>query len=266
MAHIIKEEKAEVMRDIAVYVIVSPFDENAFYISKTGSDRLRKTYTEHYGLRIAKTKTLFAKAKELNLLPAIYVLESTRMSDREAFRRCVAWTKYFLEKGFSQISPDILTEYANDLTDATGEFYDKIKDEPLEEVLQPDGGILPNYGKRSPPKTKDSSTVISIHLSDSEYAQIKERAEKQGLSLGAYCLKMSLNGRVVQNDFSMIGKYLEEFTKSKTLLRQILFTIYKTGNYYPADLKNIQKYIDNLTEIQKKVNDEITRAMQTLRE
>lgn len=266
MAHIIKEEKAEVMRDITIYVILSPFNEKAFYISKTGSDRLRKTYAEHYGLRIAKTKTLFSRAKELNLLPAIYVLKTAKMSDRDAFRRCVAWTKYFLEKGFSQISADILTEYANDLTESTKEFYEKIKDEPLDEVLQPDGGVLPNYGKRPPPKIKDSSTVISIHLSEKEYTKIREQAAEQGLSMGAYCLKMSLNGKVIQTDFSVIGKYLDEFTKSKMLLRQILFTIYKTGNYYPADLKNIQKCIDQLTEIQKKVNDEITRAIQTLRE
>lgn len=268
MAHIIKEERAEPMCDYAVYIIISPFDDKTFFISKTKQDRLRKTYAEHYGLRVSKTKALFERAKEENLLPALYILEAQKMSGEEAFGRCVAWTKYFLEHGFTQTKTDILTVYAKSLSDSTAEFYAKIRDEKLEDVLQPKDGIFPEYGKRNrvENKLRNINRAVPVHFDNEEYTLLKNKAEELGLSLNSYCRRMILNGRIVQTDFGVIGKYLEEFTSSKTLIKQIGYSIFSTGNYFPADLENIQNFIDQLTELEKKVNEEMSKTIHTLRE
>lgn len=266
MAHIVKENRAKPMQDYVVYVIVSPFNDKTFYISKTKQNRLRKAYAEHFGLRIVKTKALFEKAKEAGLRPALYILENEKMSVEDAFSRSVAWTKYFLNFGYSQIKADSLTRYAADLTDASQKYYDKIKDKQLDEVFQPEGGVFSKYGERTTKKNAAAKTVVSVFLDENEYALIKQRATEVGLSKGAYCKRMSLNGKILQVDYSVIEKYLAEFNSSKTLLKQILYSIYSTGNYYPADLENIQNFIVQLTELEMKVNEEIANTIRTLRE
>lgn len=266
MAHIKKENRAESLYDFAVYAILSPLENKRVYISRTRQNRIYKTYIEHYNLRVTKTKSVFAQAKAQNLLPPIYLLDASKISEKEAFRRCVAWTKYFLEHGYRQMTDDALTDYAADLVQNTKMYYNKIKDEPLEEILQPEGGLFPNYGKRLSSKTNTSGTVVSVRLDKEEYAQVKKQATALGLSLGAYCKSMTLNGRIVTVDLSFISSYINEFSESKNLLRQILTSIYSTGQYYPADLKNIQDCIDHLTHIQETVNEKLTQTIEELRE
>lgn len=263
MAHIIKEKKVEDMYDIAIYAIVSPFEDKKIYVSRTGQNRVRKTYTEHIKLRVNKTKDLFMRAAEENVLPPIYILEFSCITKREAFRRCVAWTRYFLDHGYAQTTQDCIGEYANNLTDITLSHYNKIKDEPISEVLQPAGGLFPEYGKR---RNENTETVISVRFDPAEYPIVKEKAEALGLSLGAYCKKMTLNGRVLQPDLSFLGDYVNDFTEIKKLLRQILFTNYTTGKYYPADIKNIQNCIEQVTAIQKEAYDQLEKVVRAFRE
>lgn len=266
MAHIIKEDRAEEMSDVAIYVILSPMNNNQFYIARSGPGRLHKVYIEHFNLRVKKTKEMFAAAREAELLPPMYLLETGRLSKRESFRRCIAWSKYFSDKGYTQTSADVLSDYASDLTKETAAYYEKIKDEPLDEILQPEGGLFPNYKKRSDKVKIEQDRMIYFRLDDEEHEKVKRAAEDHGLSLSAYSKRMTLNGRIVHADFDFIGDYLDEFTESKTILKQILFSISTTGNYYPADLKNIQACIDQLTDLQKKVHDEIAETIHRLRE
>lgn len=265
MAHIIKEDRAEEMSDVAIYAIISPL-EDKFYIARSGPARLHKVYVEHFNLRVKKTKDLFERAREAELLPPMYLLETSRLSKREAFRRCVAWAKYFMEKGYTQTTEDILSEYAADLTKETLAYYDKIKDEPLEEIFQPEGGLFPNYKKRSDKAKIDQDRMIYFRLDDEEYEKVKEKADELELSMSGYSKRMTLNGKVIRADLEFIGEYLDDFTEVKTLLKQILYSVYTTGNYYPADIKNIQTCIERVAEIQKNVHDEIAETIHNLRE
>lgn len=264
MAHIKKENKAEVLYDFAIYVIVSPIDEKKIYVSHTGQHRLRKHYTEHVNLRVSKTKELFSSSLEAGVLPPIYVLETSRISKKEAFRRCVAWLKYFQDHGYSQYTQDNLTAYAGDLLEQTMRIYDRIKEEPLDEVLQPDGGVLKDYKFQT--ERLKNKTGIHLHLDADEYETIRKMAEEEGLSMNAYCKQMALNKRILKADLSFISDYLSEFSEVKNLIKQILYAIYTTGNYLPADLQNIQNSIDQMTELQQKVNIQITETIRTLRE
>lgn len=253
MARIMPGARAEKMEELAVYCIISPFDKTV-YINKTGAHRLRKAYTEHHCERVAKTAALFKKAKAEKNLPPIYLLESCQMPQRVAFRHCVAWTKYFLDHGYTQVTEDILTEYAQDLIPRTQALYDNIKDRPLEEVLTPIGGLFPNYNVR---KGKSSSKpLVSINVSHEEYNIIKSAAKAEGLTLSAYCKKRCMNGRVINLDFSQCKEAidtLDELKEAKRLLLNILFTIDKTGKYTPADIKNIQRGVDLLVAASKSV-------------
>lgn len=262
MAHIIPGERAEKMQDYAIYCIISPFAKE-FHISKTGPHRLRKVYSEHYSGRVEKTKILFQRAKDSSCLPPMYVLESGKMSVRMAFRVCVAWTKYFLDHGYTQVTEDILTEYAGDLIETTQKVYDGIKDKPLTEVLQPEGGLFPDYNTRK--KNVYGKQQVCFQLEPEDYDRLKKAADAEGFSMSAYCRQMALHGKIIRLDTSAWCRFIEEYGQTKNLLRQILFTIYKTGKYFPADLANIQKGVDHLTELSKKGTNEFLNLMTAIR-
>ena len=264
MAHIKKENKAEALFDFVIYVIVSPIDEKKIYISQTGQHRLRKHYTEHVNLRVPKTEKMFSSAIEAGELPPIYILEANRISKKEAGRRCVAWLKYFLDHGYSQCTEDNLTAFANDLLDQTKQTYDQIKEIPLDEILQPDGGVLRDYKFQA--ERKNNKTGILLHVEVDEYETIKRMAEEEGLSMNAYCKQMALNKRILRVDLSFIGEYMSDFSEVKNLIKQILYTICMTGKYLPADLQNIQNSVDRMTELQEKVNEQVSETIRILRE
>lgn len=264
MARILKEDKAEVLHDFSIYAIISPLNEKKIYISHTGQHRLRKHYAEHVNLRVAKTKELFSASLEAGMLPPIYVLETSRISKKEVFRRSVAWLKYFQDHGYAQYTEDILTTYAGELIEQTEQIYERIKDEPLEEILQPDGGVLKDYKVQI--ESRKNRTGIPLHVSEEEYESIRQLAEEESLSMNAYCKKMALNKRILKVDLTFLGDYLSEFSEVKNLLKQILYAIYTTGKYYPADLQNIQNSVDQMTELQQKVNSQIAETLRTLRE
>lgn len=264
MAHIKKENKAEPMRDYLIYVILSPLNDKRFIVNKTGAKRLYKTYSEHFNLRVTKTKEMFSESRKKSLLPPIYKLEEIHSTEQDVFRRCVAWTKYFIDHGYSQIADDYLGAYANDIMPETQKYYASIKSEPIDEVLFPLYGEFPDYGKQR--KQQDTNTKVTLLLNREEYVELKNAAEENEMSLSAYCKSMCLNGRIVKADLSFIGEYVDMFNDYKTLMRHMLFTINRTGKYYPADLKNIQEGIDKLIEIQAEVSEESIKLIRSLRE
>lgn len=264
MAHIRKEERGVKMSDYVIYAIVSPFDNKEIYIARTGPKRLYKAYVEHKNFRVTKTRELFQRAAENELQCPIYRLEEGRAEEKEAFRRCVAWVKYFQKHGYEQVFADVLGEYAEDLKPETQEYYTLISELPLEKVLTPEGGLYPNYNKQREKKENDS-TVISIRVNPEEYEQIRKGADEIGISLGAYCKRMTLNGTITQVDLSFIDKEIEEYQVSKSLLRQILFKVYTSGNYFPADMQIIQNCTERFTELQEKLCDKFTELIHNLR-
>ena len=262
MAHIKKENRAKARCDYIIYAIISPIDKKKIYISRTGQHRLRKHYTEHVNLRVAKTEKMFSSAIEAGMLPPIYVLETGHFSKDEAFCRCIAWLKFFLDYGYSQYTKDILTDYAKDLSEETKQIYDCIKKGSLEEVLKPDGGEYKDYKLR----TESSKNGILLRLEMDEYEAIRKTAEDEGLSINAYCKKMALNKKIMKVDLTYIHEYLAEFSEIKNLMKNILYAIYKTEKYLPADLQNIQSSVDRMTELQEKANTQITNTIHTYRE
>lgn len=227
-------------KEYAIYLILSPIDTKQMYIGKTYSHRLRKTYTEHLRLRVAKTREMSSKAAELHRLPPLYILEECKLTSCEAFRRCIVWTRYFIDHGYTQITEDILTEYAQNLILATQAYYDLIKNKSIEDILLPKGGLFENYGTVKKPRTQTDKHTISIRFDPEEYLLIRQKSHLAGLSMGQYCKDRILNSPVIYIDHAEIESRLDAHENESRLLKQILFSVYKTHKYYPADIKNIQ--------------------------
>lgn len=264
MGRIKHSAKTEAVKELAIFAILFS-DGKSVFIGKGNRNRLKSIYKDHYILRNAKTKELFEKEKESGTLPGMYLLQSVDTSPRLAFRYCIAWTKYFLDNGYTLLPKlSILQEYAEDMIDDTKRIYEDIKSVNIKELLVDDKNLFPNYGVGRKVKAGDVGTKITISVTGTEYVKIYSDAKQNGLSLSNYCKRMVLNGQIIKADFGFITAYLGELNQDKQLLRQILHTIYVQGDYYPADLENIQRLIEHITELQKEAHKEIDKVLNTL--
>lgn len=265
MAHIIKGERAEKKSEKVIYVIIFPTPEKKLYIGQTGVNRLRKTYTEHIKLRVTKTAKMFTGINPEQPLPPIYELERGLMSAKESFSREVAWMKYFLDHGFEQATKDRLTDYSQDILGDTETHYNYIRQKKLSDVLLPEGGLYPDYSvtNRNAKGTAKGTKVTMLVTSD-EYLQIKNAAKENNLSMTMYCKKMVLNGRIIHADLSFMGQLMTDYKQSKVMLQQIMHNIYVVGEYLPADMVNIQKSVDHITDIHLEMIKKICELIETL--
>ena len=265
MAHIIREQKAEPISQIAIYAIKSPFD-NEVYINKCSERRLKSIYTEHYNLRQKKTAALFERAKKENLKPQMFKLQSLECPQRIAFRYCVAWAKTFMDSGYKIISNDVFKSFIEDPTEETFALQEQIKNCSLDDLTSEDKSLFPNYANTVKPSKNGTPKTVHFSIKPHEYTALKNAAEKNNLSLAAYCKQQALREKTIKVDLSFMSDYLNEFSEDKLLLRQILFAIYERGNYYPADLQNIQRLIEHLTNLQKEVQRDINTLLKKLRQ
>lgn len=257
-------KKAE-SKEYVIYLIVSTTDPKKIYINKTYPHRIRKTYTEHIKLRVTKTRDMCSKAAEQHILPPLYILETGIMTPREAFKHCVAWTRYFMDYGCTQITEDILTEYALDLIPTTEAYYDQIKTTPIDSLLSRKNQACINYRLAESRSSNNSRHSVSFTVTNEQHHALVEAARKENLSLNKYVIQQVINGQTIHLDFDFIRDFLDEYAPSKLLLKQILFSVYQTGKYYPADIHNIEKVVEHLCQIEKKVSNEMQEALRKIK-
>lgn len=236
----------------AIYILLSPFDDKKMYISRIGPHRLRKIYTEHRTLRVNKTKALFELAAEANSHVPMYLLETSRMTKRESFAHMVAWTRYFLDHGYTQITKDILTDYAEDLVSLSEAYYNSIRELNIDDVISPQNRILPDYAQTRKP-SQEGRHVISIRLDPEEYITVRENAKACNLSMGAYCKQRILDGKLIYFDFSYVDAYFQEYAEKEMVIRQIHHMIYTTSKYYSADIRNLTHCVSELVSIYERI-------------
>lgn len=244
--------------DVEIYVILSS-DSDEFYVGKTKNPNHYQAYKDHARLKNSQTKELFSCSIENGMPPKMYLLEIVNATKTEAYTRCVIWTKYFLEHGFSPVAAQTTIEYANDLHEENKLLYQQIKDILIDGIICEDTLLVSTYEPRKKEKKKDH---IALCVTPDEYDLIQKRAENEGLTLSKYCKEMVIAGGIVRFNLS---EYTKEIREVKKVLYEIQLAILQNGRYYPTDLENLQKLIDKVDEGQKKVVKTIANQAKKLK-
>lgn len=266
MPYIRKHDVSGETEEIAIFVILSPFDKSCF-VWKTPINKLRDIYKYHYYLNSPKTKELFERARENNIVPPMYHLQTVDTSQKKAFLYCIAWTKLFEDHGYVSISGEVIDKYTDELREETYKIYESIKEVPLNEICSEGNDLFPDFGRERKKNKTKKKTAISFLLDDKELETVKSAAEQNGLTLADYCKQSSLNGRVVKVDvdaFDLISECYKEFSARNKVLMQILIEIHRTGNYIPADLKIIQEAVNENKKQQQKMFKDLRKTLNEL--
>jgi len=247
------------IKEIDIYVIVSKTSDD-FFVWKTKHGNCYITYKHHVNLKTIQTKNLFQKAELDREYPQMFLLETVKTTNEMAYRYCVAWTKYFLFNGKTSLSSNRFLKQVDDLMEDTQAIFDSIKNVPIEKVLADEHSVVANYKKKYPgdKRTQNPKEEIKIYLTPKQYEQVRKRADRQGLSMSRYCKNMALDGHIVTVESPStydISVHTAEVRGAKIILRQILYAILQNEKYFPADLENIQKMTDIISQSNAEVGD-----------
>jgi len=255
----IKAFRTEI-NDIEIYAILSPETKEVF-IGKTKYPNHYQAYKDHARLKNLPTKNLFTNAAQTQIFPRMYLLERLEATENVAYAHIVAWTKYFLGKGFNVLAHQKNLDYAEDLLDENKLFFLSIKDKPLEEITSEDKVLVSNYKQNKKTNENKTPSMICFYVATEEYEEICKKAEQVGKSMSMYCKQTVLNGAIVRISFS---EFVDELRAIKRVLREIQLGIYQSGKYFPADLENMEKMIERINQNHKHVIRYIDRQVKKL--
>lgn len=250
--------------ELDIYVILSEISEE-FIVWKIKSGNAYTAYKDHARLKSLYTKDLFLRSIEQMKMPKMYLLETVNCSQREAMKHCIVWTKYFRERGKIPLAGEVMVDYADTLDEQSLVLYEEIKDRSFEEIINPETAIVENYRSKSWSKKTNSTTEkpknskqIKIVANPEQYQIIQKKADYLNMPIAKYGRTMMVNGFVFRFDFA---EYLDEIRRIKRVIQDIQEAIYQSGRYFPSDLENLEKCIDEVNDVQRKMLKDTLRVI-----
>lgn len=245
--------------ELDIYVILSEISEE-FIVWKIKSGNAYTAYKDHARLKSLYTKDLFLRSIEQMKMPKMYLLETVNCSQREAMKHCIVWTKYFREHGITPLAGEVMVDYTDTLDEQSLVLYEEIKNRPFEEIINPETAIVENYRSKSWSKNTNGTTEkpknskqIKIVANPEQYQIIQKKADYLNMPIAKYGRTMMVNGFVFRFDFA---EYLDEIRRIKRVIQDIQEAIYQSGRYFPSDLENLEKCIDEVNDVQRKMMKE----------
>lgn len=259
-----RNSSKDAVRELDIYVILSEIS-NEFIVWKIKSGNAYTAYKDHARQKSLYTKDLFLRSIEQMKMPKMYLLKTVNCSQREAMKHCIVWTKYFRDHGRTPLAGEVMVGYTDTLDEQSLALYNEIKDRPLTEIINPKTAIVENYQSKSwnnaakkedeKPKT---SKQIKVVANPEQYQIIRKKAAYVNLPIAKYCRLMAMDGFVFRFNFA---EYLNEIRSIKRVMQDIQEAIYQSGRYFPSDLENLEKCINEVNDVQRKMMKDTFRII-----
>ena len=109
----------------AVYIILNPITKE-FYINYTlnKQENLRVAYKDHYTGKRRNTCERILDMKATGIKPCFFILDRLYSTKVEAYHHVIAWTKIFIEQGYTNLDQGNVSEYANNLFENAKKIFE----------------------------------------------------------------------------------------------------------------------------------------------
>ena len=242
--------------------------QKSFYLNSTTQKNLWKVYDEHYRERHSCTKKLFAEAKNKEL-PSMFLLETMEGTKANAFQRCIFWSKYFVEKGYSCLAGQKMNEQITQF-DANQDSFQSIIDIPIEKMCPAEGNLFPNFYQsktKTPAKKANRENFVRFELvlHESEHMRFKKIADEYGISMTEFFLHCARHGDVIRVDMTSIDQYLHKIEDYVNTLDAIVASILLSRDYFPSYVERISDLCKDVIDSNETVKKEIIRVCRQIR-
>jgi len=94
---------------------------------------------------------------------------------------------------------------------------------------------------------RERNHYITFRVTKKEKEMIDRRMAQTGMiNRRAYLLKMAIDGRVIQIELKSVNEMVRLLSNATNNINQIARRVNETGNFYAADMKNLQKRYDEI--------------------
>lgn len=112
---------------------------------------------------------------------------------------------------------------------------------------------------------KNKVKTIHFRVDESEYEKLKNGANKSGKSVSAYARNCALNQYSLCVNYDEIEQHTKEISEIKSAMNRLIYTLVRAGNYYPADIENILKLLNEISKSEKKLINLFQKSQPRLR-
>ena len=146
--------------DRIIYVLFSPLTKE-FFVSHCRKNLLKDIFRQHcYGKRY-QTKDCVESLKTQHLHPCLFTLEEINATKVEAFNYVIAWTKIFLEAGYTSLNRGNILDYIHDLYENNLLIYNTNKVKDLTALCNCKVCLVSQYGRKRCPLFKGETNGIT---------------------------------------------------------------------------------------------------------
>lgn len=251
-----KQEKRQV-----IFLLRSPKTKE-FFVGHCSPNSLIPIFRQHWAGNRNHTNECFTALKKEGIHPCLTVLEECVATDVKAYAHVVAWTKVFVEAGYTPLNQGNVLDYINDMLDDSAAVYEKIKTENLDKICDCSNCEVANYGRERCPfyggredyvssiwtQKEAKSTQLNLRLTETELEQIQENAKYCDRTVSAYAREVLLNMCFVSANYADIKEHSMKIQVLQMSVMQLIFTILKRREYVPKDVEYI---LDSLRKLEK---------------
>lgn len=98
---------------------------------------------------------------------------------------------------------------------------------------------------------ENRTETIHFRVSKNEYEQAKNNAKEHGEMLSEYARRCIINPYLLSVNYDEIEEHTREITEIKQAINLLIGTLVKSGNYYPNDIENLLRMMNDITESEK---------------
>lgn len=251
-------------KEYLLYVIAD-LEQKLFYVGNTPEKRRASEYWEHYTGRRSATKELFEHGKSVGKDPKMYFLTTVVTTKSKANSYMIPYIKFFLNKGFQSLNSSTMIDFTKDLEPENQEVYDYIQSYEVEMLCNEERDLYPDYSEIRNKKKESSPDKITINVTEEDYSLLKKRAERNNMTITKYVRQIVVyEANIVEVNFDTLNESIDALREIEATLEQILYTIYRTKQYYPEDLTLLQTMIDEIKNEEKKILSAMKREIKKM--
>ena len=95
--------------------------------------------------------------------------------------------------------------------------------------------------------SKTRTSNIHFMVNEEERAMIERRMEQSGIkNMRSYLLKQAIDGRVIHIELDSVNEMVRLLSNATNNINQIARRVNETGNFYAADMEDLQGRYDEL--------------------
>ena len=242
-------------KQFTIYALVNPVEGPFVYIGKTASPRISAVYSRHRCGDVAATKGYCDQADEK---PELYVLERVRATEAIAYRRVLAWLRYFLDEGYYAMNHEGTDFQAQNLYPETDAIYQEIRKKPLKTILKDTYVARPADANLSVEKkpvlfaTREKTVQMNVRINRSDKLRFERHCRSRGLNQRqGFALLLETDGerRIYQEQAQKIERLQSERDKLRRIVDDLEGHGPKEGSaqaYLALLLPGLKGYYDAL--------------------